>query len=52
MRSNDRTIANIENIPGGYAYLARQFEDVIEPLQNAAVPREQPPPQVISLFFF
>merc|ERR1712137_295205 len=35
MRNTDRTMANIENIPGGFNLLRQQYENVVEPMQQA-----------------
>lgn len=35
MRNNDRTLSNIENMPGGFNLLRQQYENVLEPMQNA-----------------
>ncbi|EER16701.1 ubiquilin 1,2, putative, partial [Perkinsus marinus ATCC 50983] len=36
MRNNDRQMANLDSIPGGYAALSRMYRDVQEPMWNAA----------------
>ena len=36
MRNTDRTMANIENIPGGFNLLRQQYENVVEPMQQAS----------------
>jgi hypothetical protein len=35
MRNTDRTLANIENMPGGFDYLRQHYENVVEPIQQA-----------------
>lgn len=42
MRHTDRALTNIENMPGGFNYLRQQYENVIEPLQQAT---QAPAPQ-------
>merc|ERR1712063_234854 len=41
MRNNDRTMSHIENMPGGFNFLRQQFENVVEPMQNAVRPPSQ-----------
>ena len=36
MRSTDRQMSQIENMPGGFNMLRQQFENVVEPMQQAA----------------
>ncbi|XP_054754986.1 ubiquilin-1-like [Lytechinus pictus] len=36
MRSQDRALINLENIPGGYNALRRMYTDIQEPMLNAA----------------
>lgn len=35
MRNTDRTMANIENIPGGFNLLRQQYENVVQPMEQA-----------------
>jgi len=41
MRNNDRTMSHIENMPGGFNFLRQQYENVVEPMQNAVRPPSQ-----------
>jgi len=41
MRNNDRTMSHIENMPGGFNFLRQQYENVVEPMQNAVRPPTQ-----------
>ncbi|KAF4667592.1 hypothetical protein FOL47_003476 [Perkinsus chesapeaki] len=36
MRTNDRQMANLDSIPGGYQALQRMYRDIQEPMWNAA----------------
>ena len=42
MRSSDRTMSHIENLPGGFDALRRQYESIVEPFQQAM---QMPVPQ-------
>ena len=43
MRSYDRAMSNIENIPGGFSHLARIHSEIQEPLMEALNPRGNAP---------
>jgi len=42
MRSTDRQMSQIENMPGGFNMLRQQFENVVEPMHQAT---QMPAPQ-------